>query len=113
MFKNESDRKVHTKCYLSKQAIKYYNVLINEKSFFDQAEKSDIITYGNIRNIATDQEDDYKNCYLLDYNYFKKHYKLIAIDLSKQQAFDADPKPIQQINFTGNLEGNAGATFLF
>ena len=111
MFENESDTKVHTKYYLSKQAIKCYNVLINEKSFYDQADKSDIITYGNIRNIATDQEDDYKNFYLLDYNYFKKHYKLIAIDLSKQQALDADPKPVQQINFTGNLEGNAGATF--
>ena len=42
---------------------------------------------------------------LLDYNYFKKHYyKLIAIDLSKQQALDFDPKAIQQINFTGNLD---------
>ena len=43
---------------------------------------------------------------LLGYNYFKKHYKMIAIDLSKQQALDADPKAIQQINFIGNLDGN-------
>ena len=42
--------------------------------------------------------------FLLDYNYFKENYKLIAIDLSKQQKLDADPKAIQQINFTGNLE---------
>ena len=41
--------------------------------------------------------------YLLDYNYFNNYYKMIAIDLSKQQAFAADPKAIQQINFTGNL----------
>ena len=41
---------------------------------------------------------------LLDYNYFNNYYKMIAIDLSKQQALDADPKAIQQINFTGNLE---------
>ena len=41
---------------------------------------------------------------LLDYNYFKKYYKVIAIDLSKQQALDADPKAIQQINFNGNLK---------
>ena len=43
---------------------------------------------------------------LLGYNYFKKHYKMIAIDLSKQQALDADPKAIKQINFIGNLDGN-------
>ena len=40
---------------------------------------------------------------LLDYNYFKKYYKMIAIDLTKQQALDADPKAIQKINFTENL----------
>ena len=40
---------------------------------------------------------------LLDYNYFMKHYKLIAIDSSKQRALDADQKAIQQMNFTGNL----------
>ena len=42
---------------------------------------------------------------MLDYNYFNKYYKMIAIDLSKQQAFDADPEAIQQLNFTGNLGG--------
>ena len=47
---------------------------------------------------------------LLNYSYFKENYKLIAIDLSKQQALDADPKAIQQINFTGNLDRNECAT---
>ena len=42
---------------------------------------------------------------MLDYKYFRKH-KMIAIDLIKQQALDTDPKTIQQINFTGNLNGN-------
>ena len=40
---------------------------------------------------------------MLNYNYFKDRYKITAIDLSKQQALDTDPKTIQQINFTGNL----------
>ena len=40
---------------------------------------------------------------LLDYPYFKENYKLIAIDLSKQQALNADPRVIQKINFTTNL----------
>ena len=52
-------------------------------------------TYNNIREIATDQEDDYTTGCLLDYPHFKEHYKMIAIDLSKQQERDADPKVIQ------------------
>ena len=52
---------------------------------------------------------------LLDYNYFKNYYKMAAIDLSEQQALDADQKAIQQINFTGNLAGNpvANTTIFF
>ena len=49
---------------------------------------------------------------LLDYNCFKNYYKMIAIDLSKQQALDADPKTTQQINFTANLD-RAGQTTMF
>ena len=52
----------------------------------------------------TGQSNDYTIGCLLDYPYFKKYYKLIAIDLSKQRKLNADPKPIQQINFTGNLD---------
>ena len=59
----------------------------------------------NIRKIGTNQGDDYTTGCLLDYNYFEKHHKMIAIELSKQQALDAHPKAIQQINFTGNLRG--------
>ena len=51
----------------------------------------------------TSQGDDYTTGSLLNYNYFKKHHKMKAIDLSKQQGLDGDPKAIQQINFTGNL----------
>ena len=60
-------------------------------------------TYDNIRKLTTGQRDDYTTGYLLDYNYFKKHYKMLAIDLSKQQALDADPKAIRQISFTRYL----------
>ena len=75
-----------------------------KKNFFVQPVKSDMRTYDNIRKIETGQGDDYITGCLLDYNYFNKHYKMIAIDLNKQQALDAEPKVIQQINFTGNLE---------
>ena len=60
-------------------------------------------TYQNLRKIEANQRDDY----LLVYSYFKENYKLIAIDLSKQQGLDADQVAIQQINFTGN-QGQAG-----
>ena len=73
-------------------------------NFFNQPLRNNLIIYDSIRKIATGQEDDYITGCLLDYNCFRNYYKMIAIDLSKQQAFDADPKAIQQINFTGNLD---------
>ena len=69
-------------------------------------------TYENIRKITTGQGDDYTTGCLLDYAYFKENYKMIAIDLSKQQVLDADPRAIQQINFTANLD-RAGNTTMF
>ena len=61
-------------------------------------------TYKNIRKITIGQGDGYATGCLLDYSYFKNHFKMIAIDLSKQQALDTDPRAIQQINFTAYLE---------
>ena len=61
-------------------------------------------TYDNIRKSTTGQGNDYTTACLLDYNYFNKHYKMTAIDLSKQQTLDADLNAIQQINFTRNLD---------
>ena len=71
-----------------------------EKNFFDQPVKNNKVTYENIRSIATGQGDDYSTGCLLDYIYFKSYYKMIIVDLSKQQALDADPNAIQQINLT-------------
>ena len=82
-----------------------------EKNFFDQPVTSSMREYDNIRKILTGEGDDSTTGCLLDYNYFKNYY-MIVIDLSKQQALDADPKAIQQINFTGNLDLEEGATIL-
>ena len=78
--------------------------MIDGKNFFDQPIKDSKVTYKNIRKIATGHRDDYITGCLLDYPYFKDVYKMIAVDLSKQQALDADPRAIQQINFTANLD---------
>ena len=83
--------------------------MIDRKNVFDHSVKNNKATYDNIRKIATGQGDDYTTGYLLDYIYFKNYFNLIAVDLSKQQALDGDPKAIQQINFTENLD-RAGKT---
>ena len=113
-FENYDDRISDEKYYLPTVEIKDYNIVINGENFFDQPIKNNKITYYNIRKIATGQGDDYATGGLLDYPYFTDTYKMIAVDLSKQQALDADPRSIQQINFTANLDraGNTGVYFI-
>ena len=83
--------------------------MIDGKNVFDQPMKSNKITYENIRKIATGQGDDYTTGCLLDYTNFRDYYKMIVVDLSKQQALNSDRKAIQQISFTLNLN-RAGHT---
>ena len=95
---------------MPKILILYYN----GRNLFDEPIKSmNKKTYESIRRILIGQGDDYTTGCLLDYPYFKENYKLIAIDLSKQQALDADLRTIQQISFTGNLERAEGAAMFF
>ena len=79
--------------------------MIDGRNFFDQPVKSNFMTDDNIRKITT-------GC-LLDYNYFNNYYKMIAIDISEQQGLDADPKAIQQINFTANLDWDGDTAMFF
>ena len=82
------------------------------KNLFDQSINSELKAYENIRKVATGQGDDYTTGCLLDYSYFKENYKVIAINLSKQEALDADLRAIQQTNLTANLD-RAGNTAMF
>ena len=109
--KDDDSRESHNQYHLPTVQIKDYNVIIDGRNFFDQPIKNDLKTYDNIKKIVTGQGDDYATGWLLDYSYFKKYYKLIAIDLSKQQ--DADLKAIQQIIFTENLDREEGLTMFF
>ena len=81
-------------------------VIIDKLAFFDLPIKTEEEAYEKIIDISRNNE--YTTGNLLDYDYFKKHYKLIAIDLSKQQE---NEDLIQQINFTGRLE-NAANVFI-
>ena len=111
-FENDDDRTSFDEYYLPTVEIKDYNIMINGENLFDQPIKNNKVTYENIRKIATGQGDDYTTGCLLDYPYFADTYKMIAVDLSKQQAVDADPRAIQQINFTANLD-RAGNTRVY
>ena len=113
-FEDDAQRTAHNSYYLPTVEIKEYNIMINGENFFDQPIKNNKVTYENIRKVATGQRDDYTIGCLLDYSYFADTYKMIAVDLSKQQALDADPRAIQQINFTANLDrdGNTRVCFI-
>ena len=86
--------------------------MINGEKIFDQTLRYNKVTYENIRKIATSQGDNYTTGCLLDYTYFKDSYEMIAIDWSKKKALVHDPRAIQQINFTANLD-TAGNTRIF
>ena len=113
-FENDNHRSSTRRYNLPTVEIKDYNIEINGENFFDQPIKNNKVTYENIKKIATGQGDDYTTGSLLDYSYFADTYKMIAVDLSKQQALDADPTAIQQINFTANLDraGNTRVYFI-
>ena len=106
-FENENDRTSFSQHYVTNVQIKDFNVLIDGKSFFDIPKKNNEEAYKQI--IEMGRNNDHTTGNLLDYEYFSKHYKLIAIDLSKQfELENSDLK--QQINFVGSLDRNEGAT---
>ena len=112
VFENDDYRTSDDRYYLPTVEIK--DIMINGENFFDQPIKNNKVTYDNIRKIAIGQGDDYTTGCLLDYPHFANTYKMIAVDLSKQQALDTDPRAIQQINFTANLDraGNTRVYFI-
>ena len=101
------ERNSHTKYFLPRVNITNYNVLIDGRNFYDPPINDIIKQYDEIRKIATGQGYDYTTGCLLDYQYFKDRYNLIAIDLSKQKELDADSRAIQQIEFYGMLKTNS------
>ena len=75
--------------------------------------ENSIRKYNNILKITIGQGDDSKTAFLLYHLYVNDHYKMTAIDLSKQQALDPFLKAIQQIDFTGNLNRDRNTTMVF
>ena len=100
---NAASRRFKAKIYyLPKGIIDNYNVIINGKNVYDQGIDSDIKRYEEIRKLATGQGEDYTTRFLLDYEYVKNRYRLIAFDLSRKKELDADPRVIQKIDSLDN-----------
>ena len=74
-------------------------LLFDGRNFYDNEVESDIEKYRELKKVMIGKGEDYTTGSLLDYNYFKKHYKLVAVDSSKQKELDADLRAIQQIEF--------------
>ena len=104
---NRVQRDSPRKYFLPTVDITNCNVLIDDRNFYDQPINDQIKKYDEIRKVATGKGDDYTTVCLLDYQYFKDHYQLITLDLSKQKELDADARAIQQIEFYGMLKTNS------
>ena len=90
---NRYSRRVY---YLPRNDLNKYNVIIDGRNFYDNPIESDIEKYRELKKVMIGKGEDYTTGSLLD---FEKHYKLVAVDLSKPQELDADPRAIQQIEF--------------
>ena len=101
------ERNSHTKYFLPRVNITNCNVLIDERNFYDQPVNDLVKQYDKIRKTATGQWDDYTTGCLLDYQDFKDHYNLIAVDLSNRKELDAHSRAIQQIESYGILKTNS------
>ena len=101
-YQNADDRQSFSQFYLPRVMVKDFNVIIDKLAFFDLPIKTEEEAYEKIIDISRNNEYMARN--LLDYDYFKKYYKLIAVDLSKQQVLQENEDLIQQINFIGKLE---------
>ena len=110
----EGDNKVSVdsfkKYFLPRVKIENYNIKIDGRNFYYQPINNSIKQYEEIRKISTGKGDDYTTGCLLDFAYFEKNYRLIAVDLSKQKALDADSRAIQQIFFTGKIKATEADT---
>ena len=95
------------KYYLPRIDLEKYNVIIDGRNFYDNPIESDIEKYRELKKVMIGKGDYYITGSLFDFNYFDKHYKLVAVDLTKQKELDADPRAIQEIEFKYMLGTNS------
>ena len=98
------ESKSYRRYFLPRIKITNCNIEIDGRNFSDHPINDSIKQYDEVRKISTGKGDDYTTGCLLDFAYFEKNYRIIAVDLSKQKALDADSRAIQQIIFTGHTD---------
>ena len=103
----QTTRNGQRKYYLPRIDLEKYNFIIDGRNFYDNPIESDIEKYRKLKKVMIGKGEDYATESFLDFNYFDKHYKLVAVDLSKQNELDADPRAIQQIEFKYMLGTNS------
>ena len=96
---NQATRNGQRKYYLPRLDLKKYNFIIDGRNFYDNPIESDIEKYRELKKVMIGKGENYTTGSLLGYDYFKKNYKLVTADLSKQKELDADPRAIEQIEF--------------
>ena len=101
---NVTNENSYRRYFLPRIKITNYNIEIDGGNFYDQPINDSVKQYDEVRKISTGKDDDYTTGCLLDFDYFEKNYRIIAADLSKQKALDADSRAIQQIIFTGHTD---------
>ena len=101
---NRVERDSHRKYFLPRVDIEDFNVLIDGRNFYDQNISDDFKKYEELRKIMTGKGEDYGTRSLLDYDYCKQIYELIASDLSKQKVLDSNQKANQRIEFAYKLD---------
>ena len=104
---NRATRDGRRKYYLPRIDLKKYNVIIDGRKFYDNPIENDTEKYRELKKVMIGKGGDYTTESLLDYNYFKKHYGIVTVDLYRQKKLDADPRSIQQIEFKYMLETNS------
>ena len=101
---DQPNRNSQQKYYSPRIDLKKYNVIIDGRNFYDNPIEKDNEKHRELKKVMIGKGEDYTTGSLLDYNYFNKHYKLVAVDLSKQKELDVDPRAIQQIESKYMLE---------
>ena len=107
---NQVSVDLYKKYILPRIKIENYNIKIDGRNFYGQPINDSIKQYDEVRKISTGQGEYYTTGFLLDFPYFEKNRRIIAADLSKQKALDADSRAIQQIIFTGKIKATAANT---
>ena len=101
---NQPTKDGQRKYYLPRIDLKKYNVIIDGSNFYVNPIERNIEKYRESKKVMIGKGEDYTTGSLLDFNYFNEHYKLVAVDLSKQKELDTDPRAIQQIEFKYMLQ---------